>query len=939
MRRVVEAAAESGERALPSRVVLVGRDTERARLRALLEQLEAGGSFALVVHGDAGAGKTTLLRETIERAADAGVRVVRRRGSEAAADQPWAGVAGLAAPLLRLVDRLPGVQSDALATALGLGDAPPAAAPDRFTVPVALLGLFAAAAEDRPLLVVADDLQWFDSGSRDALVFVARRLGAEGVGLLAAARDGEGWDAQASRLDTMRLGGLSLEEAATLLGAEVAAPVAADLHEAVGGNPLALLEVRDALSADQRAGRSPLPRPLPAGARVRDLFARRIADLPEATRRAVSVAALMDRPRPDAVAGALAVLAVDPAELFAAERAGVLVLEGGAVTFRHPLVRAAADAATPRDERKAIHRALADVAPDEPLRAWHLGRAASDPDEEVAAALERAAVDARTKGAPVEAMRAWERAADLSPDAVARRRRRLEASRDALLAGDTARALGDLAELEGDAAVDPATASQARQLAGVATMRQGRLAEGVALLDAEAERLAETAPVAAAQTLLLTTGGRFGSGDMEGVVRMARRARGLAGGDARTTALAKVVEGEGLVPQGEGTQGIALIDEGAALVSLAADDLTLVAMMGCARIWTEGYDAARALLDELILTARAAGAIPRLVFPLAVRADLERRRGRWHAAEADAAEATRLGRDAGIYAHLSFALATAARLSAARGDLEGARRDAAEVRALTGPAGSRGLEVHAFAALGLAELSAGDPAAALDPLRQAAELYRTMRWGEPSYPAFHGDLLEALVATGEADEARRTLDALAGDAERSPARWPAAVVAVGRGLLAADDAFGEHFDRALRLMGEAGQPFERARVELLLGERQRRAGRAPEATERLRSAAAAFEQLGARPWGDRARRELSGGTTAARPAPAADTFALTAQEWRVALLVAQGLTNREAGAALFVSPKTIEHTLTAIYKKVGVRSRTQLAKRVATEDARQIAPD
>jgi DNA-binding CsgD family transcriptional regulator len=211
--------------------------------------------------------------------------------------------------------------------------------------------------------------------------------------------------------------------------------------------------------------------------------------------------------------------------------------------------------------------------------------------------------------------------------------------------------------------------------------------------------------------------------------------------------------------------------------------------------------------------------------------------------------------------------------------------------------------------------------AALEPLREAAARYRTLGWCEPSLAGFHGDLLDALVAAGEREEAEEELARLAADAERSTVSWTRAVVARSRGLLAEDDGFAAHFAGALELHEVAPQPFERARTELLFAERLRRAGDRPAARDQLRSAVEAFEALGARPWAERARRELafgsgsSGVQTATEPPPA--TVELTPQELRVALLVAQGLTNREAGAALFLSPKTIEHILTATYKKLG----------------------
>jgi tetratricopeptide (TPR) repeat protein len=661
--------------------VLVGRESERARLEALLRGARDGTSFALVVHGEAGIGKTALAAEVARAAEDAGVHVVHVRAYEGEAELAWAGLWSLASPFLELLDRLPPVQATALRTALALeGPSDEPVAPDRFTVPVALLGLLGAAADGRPLLVVVDDVQWLDSASRDALLFVARRLGAEGVGLLMTARDGERWDAEAARLPTLRLQGLGEVDARALMGADVADDVAPVLAEAAGGNPLALTELVAALTPGQRSGDEPLPTPLPAGARVEGLFARRIADLPPDTRRAVGVAAAMIRHRVDVLRAALEQLGIGADALEAAELAEVVDLSGGVVAFRHPLVRAAAYASMAPAERRTTHRVLAAVAPDQRLNGWHLAAAAVGPDEATAVALEEAALDARSVGAPVEATRAWRRAVELTPDPVAARRRRVEAARDAIAAGDTERALDDLIELAADPRTEPAIGSAARQLAGVARMRRGQLREGIALLEEEAERIAPEDPVAAARTLLLSTGGRFGTGDVADVVRTARRARDLGGHVEAIRLRADVAEGEGLVPLGRGEEGLALIDAAAPALDLAADDLTLVAMVGASRVWTGRHATGRDWLDDLIVEGRAAGAITRLVFPLAGRGDLERRRGRWHAGVADASEAVRLGRDSGIYAHMAYALANAARIDGASGRFDEARRDAGEAR-------------------------------------------------------------------------------------------------------------------------------------------------------------------------------------------------------------------------------------------------------------------
>ena len=318
--------------------MLLGREKELARLRALLEEVTDGRSFAVVVHGEAGIGKTALLDAATAEAASH--RILRVRGFEGAGEVPWAGLGLLVAPLDELIDRLPGPQASALRAVTSAEEAP--GAQERLMVAVALLGLLSAAADAAPLLVLVDDVQWLDRATRDALLFVARRLGNEGVGLLLAARSDEGWDPRASAMETIELGGLGVEDARALTAGSLAPEVADELREATGGNPLALTELPDALTDEQRSGRSPLPRPLPAGDRVEELFARQIADLPEGARRAVGIASAMQTSRGDLLARAMTASRLRSGDLLEAEEAGVVSLESGMLTFRHPLVRAAA---------------------------------------------------------------------------------------------------------------------------------------------------------------------------------------------------------------------------------------------------------------------------------------------------------------------------------------------------------------------------------------------------------------------------------------------------------------------------------------------------------------------------------------------------------------------------------------------------------------------
>jgi predicted ATPase len=389
--------------------VLLGRDAEHARLEDLIGRARSGASAALVIRGEPGIGKSALLEHAVAGAQ--GVTLLQARGVESESELSFAGLADLVQPVVSDLDALPGPQRAALAGALALGPPVPG---DRFTLYAATLSLLAAAAERGPVLAVVDDAAWLDLPSREALVFVARRLGEEGVVLLLAARNGESIGTEAARIDELVLEGLDATASATLLGGDVAPEVAARLFAATGGNPLALLELSSLLTAGQRTGAEPIEDPPPIGSTIAAAYAHRLDALPEPTRRALVVAAASESGATDEIVPALAALDVEPGALDAAETAGLVVIDGGRLTFRHPMLRSAAYRTVPAPERRAAHRALAAALAGE-RRAWHLATAAVAPDEAVAAELAAAAAAARGRGGPAGAIEAAERAARLTP--------------------------------------------------------------------------------------------------------------------------------------------------------------------------------------------------------------------------------------------------------------------------------------------------------------------------------------------------------------------------------------------------------------------------------------------------------------------------------------------------------------------------------------------
>jgi DNA-binding CsgD family transcriptional regulator len=908
---------------------LVGREREIARLQGLLDGARAGRSGALLLHGEAGIGKTALLRCAIDAAG--GFRVLRARGMESESDIPYAGLAELVAPLLGGLDDLPGVQAGALRGALALG---PAAAGDRFTVPAALLSLLGHAAEERPVLAVIDDAQWLDEPSLEALLFAGRRLDAESVAMLGALRDGTPVATmQVPWLERLHVRPLAEDDARALLDAAIAPAVTARLIAGAGGNPLALLEIPRLLNEAQRAGREPLSEPLRPGTEIERAYATALSALPEPTRRALLVAAAADTRRMDALQAGLRVTELAPSDLAAAEATGIVALNAGELEFRHPLLRATVYHAATPPERRAAHAALAAAAPDDSApRAWHLAACAVAPDERVAAALERAALDARDRGAHATAAHDMTRAAHLTPEPALRAGRLLGAAHDAVRGGEVDLAYGLLDEAAGQTD-DPLLMADIERLRGHVEMRRGSPAAAHERLVREAERVRPRDTERAAAMLLEASVAHMITGDMEALMATAERARVLATGvEPGIELLATTVIGEAYLATGDLTRGDALLRacepyllEGDVLAAVE-----IVSLAGHSAIWIENWERAERILGRLIAAARDASSVTGLIYPLAAVSHLDFRRGRWAPALASASEAVELADDTGQYALLGPALAALAHVEASLGHEEACRRDCARGLGLLAAAAGEATAVYLHSSVGLLELGLGRIPEAIAALEHADRIGLRLRVGEAVVQRA-GDLVEAYVRAGRREEAEARLVLLEDEGRRTGARWSQAVAARCRGLLAADDDVRSAFDAALALHDGLPMPFERARTLLALGERLRRARQRAEAREPLNVALETFERLGARPWAERARGELRAtGQAGGRRAPvAADQ--LTAHELQIAVLVAQGMTNREAAAALFLSPKTIEYHLGQIYRKLDVRGRAQLARLMAME--------
>ena len=462
--------------------VLFGRDPERLTIGALLDGARESRSGALVLRGGAGIGKTALLADARDRAAD--MQVLVTRGVESESELPFAGLHGLLRPVLPLVEALPEPQAAALRGALGLGQ--PGA--DRFLISVACLSLLAEAAERHPVLCLVDDLQWLDQPSRDALLFVVRRLGAEGVAVLLALRGDDGPDVDTRGLPEIALHALGPDAAAALVARAAhgdLAPSVRDLvvHEA-DGNPLALLELSVGLSRRQLAGTDPLPETLPLAHDVERLFLERVRHLPAPTQLMLLLIAANDAGRLAPVMGAAGILGVEADALTPAEDAGLVEVRGTSVEVRHPLVRSAIYQAASSHDRRCAHLALADAMPgelDADQRAWHHALAAVGPDAGVADELERTAERARQRSGHAAAATALQRAAELSVDDASRGRRLVAAARAAWQAGHSRRA-ARLAQEAIPLADDPRLRAELLHVQGEIGYRCGGVRDAAATL-------------------------------------------------------------------------------------------------------------------------------------------------------------------------------------------------------------------------------------------------------------------------------------------------------------------------------------------------------------------------------------------------------------------------------------------------------------------------
>ena len=898
--------------------MLLGRGPECARLSDLIEGVRGSRGGALVLRGEPGVGKSELLRWAAARVPPA--RCLLAGGVESELELPFATLHQLLRPVLGAVDGLPAVQARALHGALGSG---PGTGQDRFLVAVATLTLLAECAGDTGLVCFVDDAHWVDSASMGALEFVARRLDADGVAVIFAARTSDSDRTVAPQVATLPVTGLAIADAAALLARTapgLAEPVARRLIEASSGHPLALLELPTQLTTAQRRGEESLPEPLPVGRDVQRAFAAAAAPLAEDTKLLLAVAAAEDTGGLDLIGRAAHLLAVDRGSLDAAEEAGLIRVIAGRLEFRHPLVRSAVYQQTPFATRRAVHRALAAVLDDvENLhrRAWHLAAAATGPDDVTATALEDSANRACARSGPGPAAAALERAAVLSADPEERGRRLVSAAEASWTAGRPAHAISLLDRAE-PLLGDRSDRAGLLGLRGLIELSTGSPEPAYALLLVGAADARDTH--SALPWLALAGEAAWLAGDSGRAFELGRTVRDSAPVEtAADQLIADMLVGVSSVRSGDWEVGCGRMRR--VLRATERDDDPLALFRGgLAALYLGDEVSARRLYVRAVGLLRRIGAIGLLATALDRLAFSEALAGQLADAWLAANEGMRLARELGQQD--AAALAVLALVEAWRGQADRCRSHAAQALAQAEARGLGAVAAGACWALGLLDLSLGRPAEALARLAPMVAGHGLSHptialWAIP-------DLVEAATRAGNAQVGRAPLEQFSTWTQRTGAPWSIAVAHRSAALLSGGDLSG--FSLALEYHDGNHRLLDQARTQLCFGEALRRARRRINARMQLRSALETFDRLGAAPWAERARAELRAtGESVARPG-SAPRDRLTPQELQITRLAADGASNPEIAGQLFLSRKTVEYHLHNVFTKLGIAGRLELAK-------------
>jgi DNA-binding CsgD family transcriptional regulator len=900
---------------------LFGRRGERATLGGLVAGARAGQSQVLVVRGDAGIGKTALL-DYVETSAT-GCQIVRIAGVEAEMELAYAGLHQICGPFLDRLDRLPDPQRNALSIAFGLtaGDAP-----DRFLVGLAVLDLLAEGAEERPLICLIDDAQWLDRVSAQAVAFVARRLVAERIAVVAAIREPSD-ERDFGGLPELRVHGLSQADAGQLLDSVVKGPVDPRVRDRIiaetRGNPLALLELPRAWTtaelADGFEGSDPLI------SRIEEGFIRRLSTLPEDTQRLLVAAAA--EPLGDATLlwRAAAVLGLGPNAGDAAQAAGLIEF-GARVRFRHPLVRAAAYRFASTEVRQGAHRALAEVTDadlDPDRRAWHRAHATHSPDEEIAAELERSAARAQSRGGLLAAAALLERAARLTPDPARRAERELAAAWRKRGGGALDAALGLLASIEAGPA-DELRAAKVKHLRGQIALDQRRATDAVQLLVDAAQHFEPLDGELARETYLEALGAAIFSSatdDVVSAVALAARVAAPVHGEPRIIDLVldalatRLVDGHtAAVPS------LVRVLTAVRSIDYRVDDVgRLLGQVGnpftgyvATELWD--FDAGRTVAELQVQRARDAGALVQLQFTANELAVNEMLAGRLTDAAA-LVEEDRMVSDITGNPPVGYASML---LAALRGT-DAAAQLITTVRDQTLALGEGRIVNFAGYATAVLNNGLGRHDIAVQAAREVFDRdvvagYQMMVISE---------LAEAASRTGDTELVEAALRRMSERARATPTAWALGIEARLRAILGGEEADAS-FRASIQHLHRAGVGLEVARGYLLYGEWLRRTGQRIKAREQLHTAHDMLRAMGAAAFADRARRELVVLGEKGLQRSTETTGELTVQEFHIARFARDGLSNAEIGTRLFLSPRTVEWHLGKVFAKLGVTSRREL---------------
>ncbi|MBV9447372.1 MAG: AAA family ATPase [Streptosporangiaceae bacterium] len=898
--------------------MLQGRQIQQAVIEELLGQARAGASGALVLRGEPGIGKTALLDYAADRATSQ-MPVLRAIGIESEAELPFAGLHQLVRPALDRLGALPGPQSAALAAAFGLAHTAGSgltSAGDRFLVGVGALSLLA---EIAPVLCLIDDAHWLDRASVEAMLFAARRLHRDGIVMIFTSRDYPG-AFPARGITDVPVPGLDAAAASALLAdRDVALPPwqRDQLIAATRGNPLALIELSDHGVISKP---NTVAAPVPVTSRVIDAFGHQIRSLPGAARAGLLIAAADDT-------GDLALLhraGLDPGELQPAEEQGLVSIIGGTLEFRHPLIRAAAYHGATHSQRQAAHRALAVACtgPDQAdRRAWHLSVATTAPDENVAAELDRAGARAVGRNGHAAATAAYQRAAQLSEDATAATRRLVQAAEAALDDGQhqTARELADRADRD---PVDTALTVRLLQVRALADVADGIMLGAYERDLAGAAMIAGSDPAQALWMLMEAHQEiRQAPYDHERIAATVRLLDSLPSDYGRRP-LGWLIRWNAASVLGLDTTGYPSLGETIARVrdSAVATGPRALMITAAAACLAGRDDAMRDIGQALVDEARARGSIGLLPLGLSQQSWPDTMLGNYRDARIGAAEGRQLALDLGQPFWADWMCGTLAYLAAIEGDEHACRDYAGQVHAATEQ--SAAAAPWAEAALIVLDLGYGRVAESLARMQAAAT---GPAWHHPNITRMAPDLVEAAVRLGQLSQAAEAADRFSRWAPLVGQPWAAALHARCQALIASDADTERHYERALNLHDQDTRPFDQARTQLLYGEWLRRERRKRDARVQLLASLQTFDTLGARPWANRARTELTATGTAAPHPVAPDLLtALTPQELQITRLAARGLANRDIAAQLFLSPRTVAYHLYKAYPKLGISSRAQL---------------